>query len=128
MYLHHTSRKAALLILINWAIFIVCFGWTSKLQGSVLWWQDLNWSSWLTDLSGVARLTPVPAGTYWIVWLGLSCFFTIISWPRKPISATPQAADDDNAKRQLIHNDGMMETHPELKDKILRLHQSLDNI
>ena len=125
---YQISRRASLLVLINWAAFIICFAWTSKLQGSLLWWRDLNWSSWLEDLGGVAHLTSVPAGTFWIIWLVSAIFFTALSWPRKPTIAAPQEADDPIAKRQLIGNAEMMETHPELKEKLLRLHQSLENI
>lgn len=122
------SRKAVLLILFNWLAFVICFAWTSHLQGSLLWWRDLNWSSWIEDLGGVAQLTQVPAGTFWIVWLLSAIFFTVISWSRKPAVADPTEATASIAKRQLIGNAEMMETHPELKEKLLRLHQSLENI
>ena len=117
-----------MLVLFNWAAFVLCFAWTSKLQGSLLWWRDLNWSSWVEDLSGVAQLTSVPAGTFWIIWLMSAIFFTVISWSRKPTTVAAQEANEPIGKRQLIGNAEMMETHPELKEKLLRLHQSLENI
>jgi hypothetical protein len=125
---YQLSRKAALLLVINWALFAVCFTWTSKVQGSLLWWCSLNWSGWLADLGGLAQLTPVPAGTLWIGWLVLACLLTVTSWSRKLAVVAPQIANDPIANRQLLGNAEMMESHPELKEKLLRLHQSLDNI
>lgn len=125
---HQLSRKAAVFISVNWVLFFACFAWTSILRGSLLWWRDLNWSGWLEDLAGLTQLTAVPAGTLWIVWLTLACFFTVISWSRKPGIIVPQEANESIAKKQLFGNAEILETHPELKAKILRLHQSLENI
>ena len=125
---YQVSRKAALLIFINWVSFALCFAWTSRLQGSLLWWRDLNWSGWLADLAGIIELTPVPAGAIWIFWLVTGCLFSAICWNRKSEITEASPSNDAVAKRQLLGNAEMMETHPELKEKILRLHQSLDNI
>lgn len=125
---YQISRKAALLISFNWISFAICFAWTSRSQGSLLWWRDLNWSGWLTDLAGIIELTPVPAGALWILWFVAGGFFSAMSWNRKPDITEAALSNDAVAKRQLLGNAEMMETHPELKEKILRLHQSLDNI
>ena len=125
---YQISRKAALFISINWVSFAVCFAWTSRLQGSLLWWRDLNWSGWLTDLAGIVQLASVPAGALWILWFVTACFVSFVCWSRRPDSAEPPVTNDVLAKRQLLGNAEMMETHPELKEKILRLHQSLENI
>lgn len=122
------SRKASLLILINWTAFVICFVWTSVLQGSLLWWWNLNWSSWLEDLRGLTQLNSLSSGTFWIVWLMSAILFTVLSWSRKSTIITSQEPNELIAKRHLIGSDEMMETHPELKEKLLRLHQSLDNI
>lgn len=122
------SRKAALLIFINWISFAICFAWTSSLQSSLLWWRDLNWSGWLADLAAIVQLASVPAGALWILWFVSGCFFSAICWTRKPSIADTSTPNDAVVKRQLLSNAEMMESHPELKEKILRLHQSLDNI
>lgn len=125
---YQVSRKAALLISINWLSFAICFAWTSRLQDSLLWWRNLNWSGWLADLAGIIEMTPVPAGALWILWLVTGCFFSVMCWTRKISVSEAPISNDAIAKRQLLGNAEMMETHPELKEKILRLHQSLDNI
>ncbi len=125
---YQVSRKAKLLISINWISFAICFAWTSRLKGNLLWWRDLNWSAWFADLAGIIELNAMPAGAVWILWIVAGCFFSVVCWTRKPENTETSTLNDPVAKRELIGNAEMMETHPELKEKILRLHQSLDNI
>ena len=67
-------------LLSNWILFVIVFDWTSVVQRDLLWWRDLNWSSWLSDLAGIVQLGVLPAGSLWILWLFISCFFTVICW------------------------------------------------
>jgi len=120
-------RISALLLLANWCLFFAVSAWISKSQGNVLWWLKLNWSGWLTDLGGVAHLGTLPGGSVWIVWLILSASLTVIDVLMKPPVEQIKPVEPI-ARKNLIANGDMMESRPELKEKILRLHESLDKI
>ena len=120
-------RISALLLLLNWGLFLAVFAWISQSQGNVLWWLGLNWSGWLGDLSSVAQLGTLPSGSVWIVWLILSVSLTAVHLLTKPPVEQPKAPEPI-AKKHLMPNGDMMESRPELKEKILRLHESLDKI
>jgi hypothetical protein len=120
-------RIAALLLLVNWLLFVAVSAWISKWQGNVLWWLQLNWSGWLSDLGNVAQLGALPGGSIWILWLMLSIALSGVFYlSRTPVEVVRPA--EPPAKKQLLPNGDLMETRPELKEKILRLHQSLDKI
>jgi len=112
-------RISALLLLANWCLFFAVSAWISKSQGNVLWWLKLNWSGWLTDLGGVAHLGTLPGGSAWIVWLILSASLTVIDVLMKPPVEQIKPVEPI-ARKNLIANGDMMESRPELKEKILR--------
>jgi hypothetical protein len=120
-------RISALLLLANWSLFFAISAWISKSQGNVLWWLKLNWSGWLSDLGSVATLAVLPGGSVWIVWLILSVSLTVIYIMMKSPVEQPKPAEPV-ARKNLFANGDMMESRPELKEKILRLHESLDKI
>ncbi len=120
-------RISALLLLVNWCLFFAVSAWISKSQGNILWWLKLNWSGWLTDLGSVAQLGALPGGSVWIVWLILSASLTVIYLLMKPPVERVKPVEPI-ARKNLIANGDMMESRPELKEKILRLHESLDKI
>jgi hypothetical protein len=128
MNMHKQSRRMTICLGINWAGFAICIGWISKVQGNISWWRELNWQSWLNDLATVAQLGMVPAGSIPILWLLLSCVFTALWLPTRSAKHVIPEQVASPAKNRLTENAAMMETHPELKEKILRLHQSLENI
>ena len=120
-------RISALLLLANWSLFFAVSAWISKTQGNVLWWLKLNWSGWLSDLGSVAYLGALPGGSVWIVWLILSVSLSVIYLMMKSPVEQPKPAEPI-ARKNLFANGDMMESRPELKEKILRLHESLDKI
>ena len=120
-------RISALLLLANWSLFFAVSAWISKTQGNVLWWLKLNWSGWLSDLGSVAHLGVLPGGSVWIVWLILSVSLSVIYLMMKSPVEQPKPAEPI-ARKNLFANGDMMESRPELKEKILRLHESLDKI
>lgn len=120
-------RMATLLLPLNWLLFLVVSAWTSLVQGNVLWWLKLNWSGWLSDLGSIAQLGTLPGGSVWILWLTLSIGFSAVYLMIKSPVEVPNPAEAP-APRQRMPNGDMMESRPELKEKILRLHQSLDKI
>lgn len=121
-------RITGSLLLLNWVVFLVVSVWTSKLQGNILWWLKLNWSGWLSDLSGMVTLGTLPGGSVWILWLMLSIGLSAVHWFTRPASEAPPKTIEATARKNLVANGDLMETRPELKEKILRLHQSLDKI
>ena len=120
-------RISALLLLANWSLFFAVSAWISKTQGNVLWWLKLNWSGWLSDLGSVAHLGVLPGGSVWIVWLILSVSLSVIYLMMKSPVEQPKPAEPI-ARKNLFANGDMMDSRPELKEKILRLHESLDKI
>ena len=66
------------LFLFNWILFLVVFASTCMVQASFSWWQDLNWHSWLTEMSAIFTLGQLPVGSLWILWFFLSCFFSVL--------------------------------------------------
>ena len=71
----------------------------------------------------------LPAGSVWILWLIISLVLTIIYLPRPSQRAVvAEAAAESPARKPLIPNAELIDSRPELKEKILRLHQSLDKI
>ena len=129
MTLRH--RLPALLLAIDWLLFLLAFAWTCKAQHSVLWWLRLDWSGWLGEFGEMAQLGSLSAGTLWILWLALSVLLTS-AWlflsDAKPTDAPVAAPSADTARRQLATNASMADLNPDLKEKILRLPQSLDKI
>ncbi len=120
-------RLSALLLLLNWGLFFAVSAWISKSQGNVLWWLRLNWSGWLSDLGSVAQLSPLSGGSVWIAWLILSVLLSVFHLLTKAPAEQPKPAEPI-ARKNLFANGDMMESRPELKEKILRLHESLDKI
>ncbi len=121
----------ALLLALNWLLFAVAFVLTCKAQGNVLWWLRLDWSAWLSAFAAMTQMSDIPAGSIWIMWALASIVLTLLMVLR-PATAAKQAAPSTDsaeaARRQLNVQPPMMETRPELKEKILRLHQSLERI
>lgn len=128
MKLRH--RLPSLLLALDWLLLVIAFGWTCRVQHSVLWWLRLDWSGWLAELGELAQLGTMSAGTLWILWLTSSLLMTG-AWLLFPAAATVTAKPEptaDAARKHLAANSSMMDTHPDLKEKILRLHQSLEKI
>ncbi len=123
------SRRATSLLALNWLLFFAVYAWISVAQGNLLWWLRLSWGSWLSDFSALAVLGQVSSGSVWILWLMLSIVITAIYLPSPARSERPvEAPAEPEARRQLVPNAELMDARPELKEKILRLHQSLEKI
>ena len=104
--------------------------WISLSQGNLLWWLRLNWGGWLNDFSALSTLGTLPAGSFWILWLMSSLLLSATYLPKPSQRNAPveEAPVESQARKQLIPNADLIESRPELKEKILRLHQSLDKI
>lgn len=133
-----------ILLLLNWILFVIVFDWTSVVQRDLLWWRDLNWDTWLSDLSGVVQLGTLPAGSLWILWLFVSCFFTVIYlldlslrtlasyipsyqpevFPEAETSPAPVFSDSEKSINEAIAS----ESNTELVEKLRTLQQQLSRI
>ena len=124
------QRLPSLLLAFDWLLLVVAFSWTCKAQHSVLWWLRLDWGGWLAELGELAQLGTLSAGTLWILWLAASVLMTgaWLLFPATPVVAVKAEPTVDAARKNLAANSSMIDTHPELKEKILRLHQSLEKI
>ena len=124
------SRRASLLLALNWILFAGMYVWISLSQGNLLWWLRLNWGGWLNDFSALSTLGTLPAGSFWILWLMSSLLLSATYLPKPSQRNAPveEAPVESQARKQLIPNADLIESRPELKEKILRLHQSLDKI
>lgn len=127
-------RLPALLLALNWLALAAAFAWTCTVQGNALWWLRLDWSGWLGEFSAMAGLEMLPASSVWLAWLAASVAWTLVSLlvARARTAMPPPAAaltpTVDAARRQLGGVSDLMQSRPELKDKILKLHQSLDKL
>lgn len=128
MRITENSSRPQLLVLVNWLLFFIGFIATCKVQGNASWWLNLNWKSWLTGLADATQLGVIPAGSIWIGWLVLSIIYTLIWVTGQAKKLTTDTPKEASVTQELPGNTDMMETHPGLKEKILRLHQSLDKI
>lgn len=123
-------RLPALLLALNWLLFGAVFALTCKAQGNVLWWLRIDWSAWLSAYGAMTQMADIPAGSVWVMWVLSSLVLTTLVLLR-PAPVAPQAAPQESAqaaRRQLNPQAGMMEERPELKEKILKLHQSLERL
>ncbi len=124
-------RLPVLLLALNWLLFAVAFALTCKAQGNVLWWLRLDWTAWLSAFAAMVEMNDIPAGSLWILWVLASAAFTLALTLRpaaRPAPAPAAAESADSARRQLGSQGNMMDSRPELKEKILKLHQSLDRL
>lgn len=123
------SRRASSLLALNWMLFGAVYVWISVAQGNLLWWLRLYWGSWLSDFAALSALGHIPAGSVWILWLIISLVMTVVYLPAPRSSeALDVAPAEPEVHKPLIPNAELMDSRPELKEKILRLHQSLDKI
>jgi hypothetical protein len=124
----HIRFPAALLAL-NWALFVSAFAWTCKTQENVLWWLRLDWAGWLRELPELMQLGSMSASTVWILWLCVTLLLTA-AWlmpTAKPVAQTKLDASDA-ARRVVPSIAPMVDADPVLKEKLLRLHQSLEKL
>ncbi|MEY3719944.1 MAG: hypothetical protein RL618_463 [Pseudomonadota bacterium] len=123
------SRRGTYLLALNWSLFSGVYAWISLAQGNLLWWLRLDWGSWLSDFAALPSLGQIPAGSVWILWLVFSLVITLPHLSSVRSSETPAITPiEPEIEKPLIANPELMDSRPELKEKILRLHQSLDKI
>ena len=122
-------RLPAALLAINWTLFGLAFIWTCKAQANVLWWLRLDWAGWLRELPELMHLGSVSASTVWILWLCLTLLLTA-AWlmPTSKPAAQPKTDPTDAARRVVPSIAPMVDADPVLKEKLLRLHQSLEKL
>ncbi len=120
----------ALLLALNWVILLVAFIRTCRSQENALWWLRLDWTGWPAELGELAQLGTLPADTVWILWLLITVIMTAawLLYPRQPVDDAATDSSADTARKQLSTPSSMMDSNPALREKLLRLHQSLDKI
>lgn len=124
------SRLPALLLALNWLLFGIAFVLTCKAQGNVLWWLRIDWSAWLSAYGAMTQMADIPAGSVWVMWILASIALTLLVMLR-PAPVARQVVPQESAqaaRRQLGTPPAIMDASPALKEKILKLHQSLDRI
>jgi hypothetical protein len=124
-----SARRSSYLLTLNWLFFFAVSLWISLVQGNLLWWLRLRWGSWLTELAALGQLSALPAGSIWILWLMVSLILTAIDWFLPSERASKKT--EENATTQgasIVPNADLIDARPELKEKLLRLHQSLERI
>lgn len=124
------SRLPVLLLAVDWLLLLLAFIWTCKTQQNVLWWLRLDWTGWISEFRELSQLGSLPAGSVWIVWVAGSLAATAV-WMLYPARSQPapvKEASADAARKQIGTDSSMMDSDPLLKEKLLRLHQSLEKI
>ena len=123
------APRSYYLLALNWLLFFSVSLWISVAQGNLLWWLRLRWGSWLTELSGIGQLNALPAGSIWILWLIVSLILTAIDWFLPSERASKQIQENDTSQgKTIVPNADLIDARPELKEKLLRLQQSLERI
>ena len=124
-----SAPRSYYLLALNWLLFFAVSLWISVAQGNLLWWLRLRWGSWLTELSAIGQLSALPAGSIWILWLMVSLILSAIDWflPSNRVSKQTQE-NDASQGTTIVPNEDLINARPELKEKLLRLHQSLERI
>ena len=124
-----SAPRSYYLLTLNWLLFFAVSLWISVAQGNLLWWLRLRWGSWLTELSAIGQLSALPAGSIWILWLMVSLILSAIDWflPSNRVSKQTQE-NDASQGTNIVPNEDLINARPELKEKLLRLHQSLERI
>ena len=124
------ARLPGLLLALNWLLFAIAFALTCKAQGNVLWWLRIDWSAWLSAYGAMTQMADIPAGSVWVMWVLSSLLLTLLVMLRpRPVAPPAEAQESAKAaRRQLGTQPVMMEDRPELKEKLLKLHQSLERI
>ena len=127
------ARLPVLLLAVDWLLLLLAFVWTCKAQHNVLWWLRIDWSAWLSAYGAMTQMADIPAGSVWVMWILASVALTLLVMlqPVPVAAAEAQKSAQESAqdaRRQLVTQPGMMDERPELKEKILKLHQSLDRI
>jgi hypothetical protein len=124
-----SAPRSYYLLALNWLLFFAVSLWISVAQGNLLWWLRLRWGSWLTELSAIGQLSALPAGSIWILWLMVSLILSAIDWflPSNRVSKQTQE-NDASQGTNIVPNEDLINARPELKEKLLRLHQSLERI
>lgn len=123
------APRSYYLLALNWLLFFAVSLWISVAQGNLLWWLRLRWGSWLTELSAIGQLSALPAGSIWILWLMVSLIVTAIDWLLPGERASKQTQENDASQgKTIVPNADLINARPELKEKLLRLHQSLERI
>jgi hypothetical protein len=98
-------------------------------QENVLWWLRLDWAGWLRELPELFQLGSVSASTVWILWLCLTLLLTA-AWlmPSTKPAQQPKPEGSDAARRVTPSIAPLVDADPALKEKLLRLHQSLEKL
>ena len=123
------APRSYYLLALNWLLFFSVSLWISVAQGNLLWWLRLRWCSWLTELSAIGQLNALPAGSIWILWLIVSLILTAIDWFLPSERASKQIQEHDTSQgKTIVPNADLIDARPELKEKLLRLQQSLERI
>jgi hypothetical protein len=123
------APRSYYVLALNWLLFFAVSLWISVAQGNLLWWLRLRWGSWLTELSVIGQLSALPAGSIWILWLMVSLILSAIDWFLPSNRASKQTQENDASQgKTIVPNADLIDARPELKEKLLRLHQSLERI
>jgi hypothetical protein len=124
------ARLPSLLLVLNWLLFAIAFVLTCKAQGNVLWWLRIDWSAWLSAYGAMTQMADIPAGSVWVMWALASVALTMLMALQPAAVARPVMQQEPalDARRQLVTQPGIMDERPELKEKILKLHQSLERL
>jgi len=124
-----SARRSSYLLALNWLLFFAVSLWISVAQGNLLWWLRLRWGSWLTELSALGQLSAIPAGSLWILWLMVSISLSAIYWMFPSEHTSKQTQENDKSQgAPILPNADLIDARPELKEKLLRLQQSLERI
>ena len=120
------KQLAAACLLINGAMLLALSGLMASGSEGLLVFLTLPWNSFLTDLSGMATLQTIDAGSVWIAWFLWTCISTLLWWMVTPLTHKSSPQELDGAS--LVKNRKIeIESAPALKERLNKLNQLLKN-
>lgn len=119
-------QLAAACLLINGAMLLALSGLMASGPEGLLVFLTLPWNSFLTDLSGMATLQTIDAGSVWIAWFLWTCISSLLWWMATPLTHKSSPQELDGAS--LVKNRKIeIESAPALKERLNKLNQLLKN-
>jgi hypothetical protein len=118
------KQLVAACLLINGAMLLALSGLMASGPAGALVFLTLPWDSFLTDLSGMATLQTIDAGSVWIAWFLWTCISTLLWWALTPLSRKTEPQMLDGAS--LVKNRKIeIESAPALKERLNKLNHLL---
>lgn len=119
------KRVSTLCIVANWVLWLGISALMANGPEGFLVFVKLPWTSFLTDLGGMATLSAVDAGSIWIAWLVCSCATSFLWWASGPVEHAANTLHPVDGVTLVKFRKIEIESAPALKDRLSKLNHLL---